>query len=53
MTPMTVVFAVLFYFATAVLAGGLAYRIHDYARTPAPLKIPTTPAPTTSTVVAT
>lgn len=47
MTAATVLFAVLFYFATAVLAGGLAYRIHDYARTPAPLKIPTTPAPTT------
>jgi len=47
MTAATVLFAVLFYFATAVLVGGLAYRIHDYARTPAPLKIPTTPAPTT------
>ena len=47
MTAATVLVAVLFYFATAVLAGGLAYRIHDYARTPAPLKIPTTPAPTT------
>ena len=47
MTPMTVVFAVLFYFATAVFAGAMAYRIYDYARTPAPLKIPTTPAPTT------
>ena len=47
MTPMTVVFAVLFYFATVVFAGMLAYRIYDYARTPAPLKIPTTPAPTT------
>ena len=44
---MTVLFAVLFYFATAVFAGMLAYRIYDYARTPAPLKIPTTPAPTT------
>lgn len=26
---------------------GLAYKIYDYSRTPAPLKIPTTPAPTT------
>jgi len=43
----TVLFALLFYAATAVLAGGLAWRIADYARTPAPLKIPTTPAPTT------
>jgi len=47
MTTATVLFAVLFYFATAVFAGMLAYRIYDYARTPAPLKIPTTPAPTT------
>ena len=38
-------FALLFYAATAVLVGGLAWRIADYARTPAPLKIPTTPAP--------
>jgi len=43
----TVLFALLFYAATAVLAGGLAWRIADYARTPAPLKIPTTPAPVT------
>jgi len=47
MTTATVLFAVLFYFATVVFAGMLAYRIYDYARTPAPLKIPTTPAPTT------
>jgi nitrate reductase gamma subunit len=44
---MTVLFAALLYVATAVLVGGLAYRIRDYARTPAPLKIPTTPAPVT------
>ena len=43
---MTTLFAVLLYVAAAVLVGGLAYRIRDYARTPAPLKIPTTPAPT-------
>jgi len=41
------IYAVLFYFATAILAIGLAYRIRLYARTPAPLKIPTTPAPVT------
>ena len=40
-------FAALFYAAFLILAGGLAYRISDYLRTPAPLKIPTTPAPTT------
>ncbi|HQR22916.1 MAG TPA: respiratory nitrate reductase subunit gamma [Burkholderiaceae bacterium] len=47
MSAATVLFALLFYAATAVLAGGLAWRIADYARTPAPLKIPTTPAPVT------
>jgi nitrate reductase gamma subunit len=41
------IYAVLFYFATAVLVFGLAFRIRLYARTPAPLKIPTTPAPIT------
>lgn len=47
MSTATVVFALLFYLATFVLLAGLAARIADYARTPAPLKIPTTPAPTT------
>jgi nitrate reductase gamma subunit len=49
---MTALFATLLYVATAVLVGGLAYRIRDYARTPAPLKIPTTPAPVTRSGVA-
>jgi nitrate reductase gamma subunit len=44
---MTTAFALLFYAAAAVLVGGLAYRIAGYVRVPAPLKIPTTPAPTT------
>ncbi len=52
MTPATVVFAVAFYAAAAVLVGGLAYRIAGYLRVPAPLKIPTTPAPTTAGGVA-
>ena len=39
--------AVLFYVATTILVLGLAYRIRLYARAPAPLKIPTTPAPVT------
>jgi nitrate reductase gamma subunit len=43
----SVAFALLFYAATALLVFGLAARIADYARTPAPLKIPTTPAPVT------
>ena len=45
------IYAVLFYIATMVLGIGLAYRIYLYARTPAPLKIPTTPAPVTRTGV--
>jgi len=44
-------FAVLFYFAAGLLAVGLIYRIISYARIPAPLKIPTTPAPRTRTGV--
>jgi nitrate reductase gamma subunit len=43
----TVLYALLFYFAAAVLVYGLAVKIRQYAVTPAPLKIPTTPAPTT------
>ena len=38
-------FSMLFYLATLVFIVGLIYRISVYARTPAPLKIPTTPAP--------
>lgn len=52
MTAATVVFALLFYFATAVIAVGVGWRVYDYARTPAPLKIPTTPAPVTRSGVA-
>ena len=48
----TIFFAVLFYAATAILVAGLAVKIVDYFRTPAPLKIPTTPAPTRSTSAA-
>jgi nitrate reductase gamma subunit len=44
---MATILAGLFYAAAAVLVAGLAYRIRQYAGTPAPLKIPTTPAPTT------
>jgi nitrate reductase gamma subunit len=42
---MSTLFALLFYLAFALFALGLGYRIYDFARTPAPLKIPTTPAP--------
>lgn len=48
---MSTLFAILFYLATLVFVVGLLYRISVYTRTPAPLKIPTTPAPTTTTGV--
>ena len=44
---MNLFFAALFYLAAAVLLIGVARKIIDYWRTPAPLLIPTTPAPTT------
>jgi nitrate reductase gamma subunit len=43
----TFAFAILFYAATLILVIGLVVKIKQYAATPAPLKIPTTPAPTT------
>ena len=52
MSFLTVVYASLFYFAAAVLLAGLIRKIVQYARTPAPLKIPTTPAPITEAGVA-
>jgi nitrate reductase gamma subunit len=48
MSLLTIAFTLLFYFAAAVLFIGLALRIRLYARTPAPLRIPTMPAPITS-----
>jgi nitrate reductase gamma subunit len=45
---MTALFAILFYLATLIFVVGLLHRIRIYATTPAPLKIPTTPAPTTT-----
>ena len=41
----SVIFAILFYLATLAFVVGLLYRVSVYAHTPAPLKIPTTPAP--------
>ena len=41
-------FAALFYISVAVLLVGVGWKISSYARTPAPLLIPTTPAPTTT-----
>ncbi len=48
MSLLTIIYALLFYVATAVLVLGVANKIRSYAKTPAPLKIPTTPAPTTA-----
>lgn len=44
---LTIVYALLFYAATSILVFGVAYKISVYAKAPAPLKIPTTPAPVT------
>ena len=48
MSFLSVLFALIFYTATIILIVGLAYKIRQYWKTPAPLKIPTTPAPTTT-----
>lgn len=47
MSILSVTYAGLFYFAAAMLVVGTLLKIRAYAGTPAPLKIPTTPAPTT------
>ncbi len=47
MSILTITFAILFYIATAILVVFVARKIWIYKKTPAPLKIPTTPAPTT------
>ncbi|MCW5611107.1 MAG: respiratory nitrate reductase subunit gamma [Rubrivivax sp.] len=47
MSALSLIYAALFYAATALFVVGLALKIRRYAAIPAPLKIPTTPAPTT------
>ncbi|MDO8250386.1 MAG: respiratory nitrate reductase subunit gamma [Rhodoferax sp.] len=47
MSLLTIFYTVLLYAATAVLVVGVALKVRSYAKTPAPLKIPTTPAPMT------
>ncbi len=47
MSLLTLVFILLFYAATAIIVAGLVFKIRLYAITPTPLRIPTTPAPTT------
>lgn len=51
MSMLTILYAVLFYAAAGVFIVGLTRKISCYAKTPAPLKIPTTPAPITATGV--
>jgi len=48
---MSVAFAILLYLAAVIFIGGLGLRVLKYWRTPAPLKIPTMPAPVTQTGV--
>ena len=48
----TYLYAGLFYLAALVLVIGVARKVRIYWTTPAPLKIPTTPAPTTQSGVA-
>lgn len=45
---MNTLLAIFFYLSTLVFVVGLLQRIRNYANTPVPLKIPTTPAPTTT-----
>ena len=52
MSVLAIGYAALFYAATAILVVGIGVKIRDYARTPAPLKIPGTPAPVTRAGVA-
>ena len=51
MSALAIFYALLFYAATLMLVGGLAVKIRSYAKTPAPLLIPTTPAPIDATGV--
>lgn len=52
MSFVTLAYALAFYFATAVLIVGLAYKTRQFWVTPAPLKIPVMPAPLTKKGVA-
>ena len=52
MSPLSIAFAVLLTAAAVVFLIGLGLRIRLYLGTPAPLRIPTTPAPTRTSGVA-
>jgi len=46
-TFVSIFYGLLFWAATLILIGGVAAKVRQYGNTPAPLKIPTTPAPIT------
>jgi nitrate reductase gamma subunit len=50
-TFVSIVYGLLFWAATIILVGGVAMKVRQYWNTPAPLKIPTTPAPITQSGV--
>jgi nitrate reductase gamma subunit len=52
MSTIAVAYAALLCLSATILVVGVALKIRTYLRTPAPLKIPTTPAPTTTGGVA-
>jgi nitrate reductase gamma subunit len=52
MSFLTGLFALLFYAASIILIVGVGYKMWQYTKTPAPLKVPTMPAPLTRTGVA-
>lgn len=51
MSFLSTAYAALFYAAFLIFVIGVGRKIYVYAKTPAPLKIPTTPAPTTQSGV--
>lgn len=51
MSFLSTAYAALFYAAFLILVIGVGHKIYVFAKAPAPLKIPTTPAPTTQSGV--
>lgn len=51
MNGLTLAFSLFFYISIDIFLVGILYKIWQYATTPAPLKIPQTPAPKTATGV--
>ncbi len=47
MTALSIIYVLLFYVAMITLVAGVTNKIMQYARVPAPLKVPVTPAPLT------